>query len=136
MKDFNFGNKASNLGRFAHKHTVEVLTAVAVLLGAFSAWTHLFWGNLAGSMLFLVVGSIVGLFWAYPVDHLMKRIYQISGGQNRMMMLIAEGVKILIALFIPFLYFAFVGLMGGTAYQYYIRTTHGSGGKDTKNLSK
>lgn len=132
MKDFNLGNKASNLGRFAHKHTVEVLTAVAVLIGAFSAWTHLFWGTLSWSMLFLVVGSIVGLFWAYPVDHLMKKIYRVSGGQNRMMMLVAEGIKILIALFIPFLYFAFIGLMGGTAYQYYIRTTHGSSGKDSK----
>lgn len=124
MKKFDLGDKIPKMEQFAHRYMVETFTAAAIIIGAISAWGHFFFGTFAWSILFLVIGAVFGLFWAHPADRLIKRMYAFSSGQNKAMLVVFECVKILIALFIPFIYFALVGVMAGTAYQYYIRTTH------------
>ena len=107
--------------RFARHHMVETLTMAAILLGAFSAWSHMFIGTLGWSVAFLVVGSALGIFLPRRMDHLMKWVYSFSREGSPSATFVAEGIKIAIALFLPFLYFGFLGIMTGTAYQYYSR---------------
>ncbi len=123
MKRFNLKENLPLVENFTRKYVVEVLTAVAIVAGAFSSWLDLFWGSWGWSALFLVIGAVVGLFWSKGVDPMIKKMYSFSAG-NKVMMIGSECVKILIALFIPFIYFAFVGLMAGTAYQYYLHFMH------------
>lgn len=113
----------SGVEKFAHKYMVETLTAVAIVVGAFSAWTHLFVGTLGWSMLFLVIGSIVGIFMPSQMDNVLKMVYSYSRGGSRTSAIIGEAVKIAVALFLPFVYFAFLGVMTGTAYQYYVNVS-------------
>ncbi len=121
----------SGLERFAHKYTIETLTAVAIVVGAFSAWMHLFMGTLGWSILFLVIGSILGIFLPVQMDIAMKKVYSYSGSGKQMPTIVAEVVKIAVALFLPFVYFAFLGVLTGTAYQYYVHYSQ-SGQKGNK----
>jgi hypothetical protein len=41
--------------------------------------------------------------------------------------MVAEGIKIAVALFVPFVYFAFLGLLVGTGYHFYARVGHKNG---------
>lgn len=121
----------SGVERFAHKHMIETLTVAAVLVAALSSWIHLFVGTLAWSVLFLVIGSALGIFLPNRMDMVMKKIYSFSRGGSSVTLYVAEGVKIGIALFLPFVYFAFLGVMAGTAYHYYVQGCQG-GNKGNK----
>ncbi len=121
----------SGVERFAHKHMVETLTVAAILVGAFSSWAHLFVGTLAWSVLFLAVGAILGIFLPNQMDMAMKKVYSFARGSKPTMMYVAEGVKIVIALLLPFVYFGFLGIMTGTAYHYYVHYSQ-SGNKGNK----
>jgi hypothetical protein len=104
---------------FSRKHVVELMTAAAVLVGAISAWMHLFVSNVGWSVLFLDVGALCGIFFASHVDRIFRKIYSFSQGGHTTM-IIMESLKIAVALFIPFVYAAFFGAMAGSAFQYYI----------------
>ena len=98
----------SGVEKFAHKYMVETMTVAAIIVGALSAWMHFFVGTLGWSILFLVIGSIFGIFMPVQMDWAMKKIYSYSRWGNRTSAIIAESVKIAIALFLPFLYFGFL----------------------------
>ena len=122
----------SGVGKFTHKYMVETMTVAAIVVATFSAWMHLFVGTLGWSVWLLVVGSILGIFMPMRMDWLMKKIYSYSKGESRISAIIAESAKIAIALFLPFVYFAFLGVMTGTAYQYYVHTSHSGHNKGNK----
>ncbi len=131
MKRFNLRENLPYMESFARKYVVEVLTMVAIVVAAFSAWAHLFWGTVGWSLLFLVIGAAAGLFWSKGIDQWMKKVYSFSAA-SKVMMIGAGSVKILIALFVPFIYFAFLGAMAGTAYQYYLNFMHSESSKGSK----
>lgn len=119
----NLNNMRSNLSgleRFAHKYMVESLTVAAIIVGAFSSWAHLFLGTLTWSVVFMVIGAVLGIFLPTQMDMIIKKIYSFSRSGKQMSTIVAEAVKIAIALFIPVVYFAFLGALAGTAYQYYV----------------
>jgi hypothetical protein len=109
--------------KFTHKHLVETLTVVAILIAVFSGWMHFFIGTWGWSIIFLALGAIAGLFAPVQMDSLMMKIYSFSKGVGRPKVITAEVVKMAVALFFPFVYFCFMGIMSGTALQYYIHTS-------------
>lgn len=112
--------------KFTYRYLVETLTVVAILIAVFSGWMHIFIGTLGWSTLFLSLGVIAGLFAPVQMDSIMMKIYSFSKGASRSKVLTAEVIKIAIALFLPFIYFCFIGIMSGTAFQYYIHTSSNS----------
>lgn len=113
----------SEVEKFTHKHLVETLTVVAIIVATFSGWMHFFIGTMGWSILFLAIGSIAGLFAPTQMDAIMMKIYSFSRGKGRTGVIVAEAIKIAVALLIPFLYFGFMGVMSGTAFQYYLHTS-------------
>lgn len=110
----------SGLERFANRHLVETLTWGAFVLSIFSAWSGLFIGTLGWCLLFLIAGVGVGVFFPRNVDHVLKKIYSFSGSSKQLTPIVAEVIKIIVALFLPFIYLGFAGVMAGTAFEYYI----------------
>jgi hypothetical protein len=121
----------SGLENFATRHTVETLTIVAIILGAISSWGHFFLGSLGWSILFVVIGSGLGMFLPHQMDTVIKKTYPQGMDRKKTYVIGFEVVKILFALFIPFIYFGFLGVMAGTAYQYYVHNSE-SGNKSNK----
>lgn len=129
--ELNNNNNSNNKGKmnfpkmenFVHRYTIESLTVLAIIVAALSSWAHFFVGTFGLSMLFLVLGSIAGIFFPGQMDVAMRKVYALPG-RGKVPVIVAEVVKILIALLLPFVYFALLGVMAGTAFQYYIENTH------------
>lgn len=115
----------SGVEKLARRYPIEILTAIAILIATLSAWAGFFVGTLGWSIFFLAIGAIVGIFFPIYIDKGIKAIYSYSIGVKKMGLIIAEIIKIGVALFLPFLYFGFLGLMAGTSYHYYTRFMQG-----------
>lgn len=113
----------ADVEKFTYRHLVETLTVIAILIATFSGWMHFFIGTMGWSILFLALGAIGGVFAPAQMDKVMMSIYSYSKRRSRPAVISAEVIKIAIALFFPFVYFCFMGIMAGTAFQYYIHTT-------------
>jgi hypothetical protein len=114
------GVSAQEIENFAKKHTPEVFSTIAIFVGAISSIFDFFTG--AGfSILFCAIGAIVAIAFPASVEKTLKRIYTFTLKQEKTTEMVLGGVKILIAIFLPFIYFGFVGLLSGTAYHFYIR---------------
>ena len=111
----------SGVEQFARKYTVETLTAVAILVATLSSWGRFFIGSFGWAVVFVAVGAIIGIFFPTQIDHGIKRAHAFSIKEGRTGEILMEVIKIAIALFLPFLYFGFLGLMTGTSYHYYAR---------------
>lgn len=122
MGDWNVDNVKQSFSGFCSKYMVETVTLVAIVLGAVSSWLNLFIGSWGWSILFLVVGCGLGLLMPSKMDKMIKKIYSFSCGSNQTTIWMAQGAKMAVALFLPFAYFWFLGVMAGTAYEYYIHT--------------
>lgn len=114
------GVSVQELENFARKHTSELLSVLATLIAAFSSAYDFFTGPRL-TILFLAVGVVVAIIFPTPIERSLKQLYQFTFKQEKTTELIIGGVKILIAVFIPFIYFGLVGLLAGTSYHYYIR---------------
>jgi hypothetical protein len=59
------------------------------------------------------LGIILGIFFPVPVERGLKQIYGFVFKQEKSTQLILAGVKIVIAIFIPFVLFGLAGLLAG-----------------------
>lgn len=122
----------SGMKKLAHKHLWEGLSAIAIIVALLSAWGHFFWGTMNWSLILMAVGSIVAIFLPWQIDRGIKQIHSWGHGRNKAWGLIIEGIKIAVALFIPFIYFAWLGMMAGTAIHYYIQHTYNGEDRGSK----
>ncbi len=114
------GISLEQIEHFTKKHTPEVFSTVALFAGAISSIFDFFSG--AGwSVFFIVIGMIFAMAYPMVVEKKLKQLYTFSLAQEKTVEMVLGGAKIIIALFLPFLYFGFLGLLAGTSYHYYIR---------------
>ena len=114
------GISPGQLENFARKHTPEVFSTVALFLGAISSIFDFFTGP-GWSILFCTIGTIVAISFPAATEQKLKKIYEFSLSQDKMTEMILGGVKIVLAIFLPFIYFGLVGMLAGTSYHYYVR---------------
>ena len=114
------GVSVHELENFARKHTTELLSVLATVIGAISSSYDFFTGPKM-TIFFLAIGAIVAIIFPAPVERALKQLYNFTFKQEKTTELIIGGVKIIIAVFIPFIYFGLMGLLAGTSYHYYIR---------------
>lgn len=114
--------------KFVRKYTTETLMVIAIFVAGFSSYAHFFWGTVGWSIIFMTIGAGFGIFFPSLIDQGLRKIFAISSG-NKTGELIADGAKIAVALFVPFVYFCFLGLLVGTGYHHYSRFGQHKGGK-------
>ena len=114
------GISTHQIENFARKHTQEVFSTLAIFIGAVSSIFDFFTGA-SWSILFLAIAAIVAIAFPVAVEKKLKKFYNFSLKQDKTTEMVLGGVKIVIAIFLPFLYFGFLGLLAGTSYHYYIR---------------
>ena len=114
------GVSVDELEGFARKHTTELFSVIAMIIGAISSSYDFFTGPKL-TILFLTLGALVAVFFPAPVEKGLKQLYSFTFKQDKMTEIILGVVKIVVAIFIPFLYFGLLGLLAGTSYHYYIR---------------
>ena len=114
------GVSVQEIEDFARKHTTEVFSVLALIIGAISSTFDFFTGP-GWTIIFTALGAIAGVFFPAPVEKILKQLYSFTLKQEKTTEMILGGVKIIIAIFIPFIYFGLIGLLAGTSYHYYLR---------------
>lgn len=120
MDKFKEGVSVREVEDFAKKHTIEVFTILAIVIGSISSMYDFFIGPRM-TILFLAIGIILGILFPAPVEKGLKQFYSFTFKQEKMTQIIIGIVKIIVALFIPFIFFGVMGLLAGTSYHYYTR---------------
>ena len=105
---------------FTRKHMTEVFTVAALVIGAVSSSWDFFTGPKLTIFLF-ALGAVLGIFFPVPVEKGLKQLYGFSYKQEKTTQLVFGAVKIVVAIFIPFVLFGVFGLLAGTSYHYYTR---------------
>ncbi|MDE3055195.1 MAG: hypothetical protein KGI80_00645 [Verrucomicrobiota bacterium] len=117
MKD---GLSIHDIENFTSKNATQVLTVIALVVAGISSIFNFFTGPKL-SVFFLVVGTLLAIFFPLASEKGLKQFYTFTFKQEKVTELIFGSMKILVALFIPFLYFGFIGLLAGTSYHYFVR---------------
>jgi hypothetical protein len=116
------GISPQELENFVRSHTPEVFSIFAIFVSAVSSMFDFFAG--AGwSILFAAIGAIFAISFPVQVDNKLKKFYKFSIHQEKGTEMVLGGVKIVIAIFLPFIFFGFLGLLAGVSYHFYIRHT-------------
>jgi membrane associated rhomboid family serine protease len=114
------GVSVQEIEQFARKHSTEVFTVLALIIGAISSAFQFFTGP-GLTIIFMAIGAIIGIFFPIPVEKSLKQLYAFTHKQENTTQLVLGAVKIVIAIFIPFILFGVFGLLSGTSYHYYNR---------------
>lgn len=114
------GVSVDELEGFARKHTTEVFSTLALIIATISSSFDFFTGPKL-TIFFLALGALLAIFFPAPVERGLKQLYTFTFKQEKMTEIILGCVKIIIAIFIPFIYFGLTGLLAGTSYHYYVR---------------
>lgn len=107
------------MGHFTRRYLREILTVVALLAAAFSSWKGFLINGLGMSLLFVVVGLIVGIVLPTYVNQAIHKFYELTSKKGQTAEIIIECVKIVGAFFLAFIYFFGVGMLASSAYHYF-----------------
>jgi hypothetical protein len=114
------GVSVDEIESFAKKHMTEVLTVLALIVGAVSSAFDFFTGP-GLTLIFAAVGTIFGIFFPAPVERGLKQFYQFTYKQEKTTQMVLGAVKVVMGIFIPFVLFGLLGLLAGTSYHYFTR---------------
>ena len=114
------GMSVEEMENFARKYTVELFSALAIIIGTISSMYDFFSGPKI-TIFFTALGALLGVFFPVPSERGLKQFYTFAYKQEKLTQLILGCVQIVVALFIPFILFGLVGLLAGTSYHYYTR---------------
>jgi hypothetical protein len=120
LKEIN----TEELQNFYQKNTLEVLSALSLVIGAISSSWDFFTGPKLTIIVF-ALGAVVAIFFTKQVRKMLNQLYsQIVKSGSKTTVLIAGAVSIVLGIFIPFVLFGVFGLLAGTAFHYF---THEAG---------
>lgn len=114
------GVSVHEIEEFARKHTVEAFAILAIVIAAISSMFDFFTGP-GWSVLFTALGMVCAVFFANRFESGVKTCYQFLHKQEKFTQIVLGIVKIVLALFVPFVIFCGIGVLAGTAYHYYVR---------------
>lgn len=114
------GVSVKEIEEFARHHTIEVFSVLAIIIATITSCWDYFTGPKL-SIFFLALGTVVTILFPVPIERMLKQLYGFALKQEKSTQLMLGAVKIVVALFVPFILFGVVGLLAGSSYHYYIR---------------
>lgn len=103
------GVSVKEIENFAKKHRFEVFFCVAFVLACF--FTFVFFA--AWSLIFAVIGAILGVAMASGIDRMIKTMVRFVLKQERTTQIVLAVVGWVLSIFLPPLTFMLIGLAGG-----------------------
>lgn len=108
------GVSVQELENFAKKYTSELFSALALFIATISSLFDFFTGS-GWSVLFAGLGAIAGLLFPNQINTTLGKFYDMVQKQEKMTQIIIGSVKIVIAVFVPFVLFTIIALLGGAS---------------------
>jgi len=109
------GVSVKEIEEFTKKHRCEVFFCLAFILACF--FTFVMWGP-GWSVVATATGGVIGVLLSHKVAHFSKMILQFIFKQEQTTQLVLGIIFLILAIFIPPLYFLLLGLHGGKDMQH------------------
>jgi hypothetical protein len=105
------GVSVKEIEEFTKKHRYEVFfCALFVLTCIFSIFGH-FGGG--WSIFFAMGGAVLGIIFPSKTESLLKMVFTFIFKQEKTIQIVLGAVSLLLAIFLPFIIFLVIGLIGG-----------------------
>jgi hypothetical protein len=114
------GVSVKEIEDFARNHTIEVFSILAIIIATITSCWDFFTGPKL-SIFCMALGMMASILFPVPIERGLKQLYNFVLKQEKSTQLIIGTVKIVAALFVPFILFALFGLLAGSSYHYFIR---------------
>jgi hypothetical protein len=114
------GVSVQELENLARKYTVEVFFIFSIFIATISS----IWGFFIGytwSLLFFGIGSILSVAFPEPTLKFSKKLYKLFGRQDKPSQVAVGIVRIVLAIFLPLIIFAELGMLTGVAFHHLIK---------------
>lgn len=115
------GVSVHEIEEFARQHTMEAFSVLAIIIATVTSSWNFFLGGPKIALFFVALGMIATILFPVPVERWLKQLYGFPLKQEKSTQMILGAVKIVAAIFIPFIIFAVVGLLAGSSYHFYVR---------------
>ncbi len=99
----------------ARKYAYEGFSALAIIIAGISAIFDFFSGAKV-SLFFAAAAVVVTLFFYRKVKGMLQRFYDFLTKQERSTLIVIGIVRLVLALFLPFVIFAGMGFLAGVSY--------------------
>lgn len=116
------GVSVQEIENFARKHLTEVLLILAIIIATISSMFN-FFTSASWSILFAGIGAIISIALPEKIEAFQRAIFKFAFKQEKTTQIIIGSVRIILAIFLPLVLFAELGLLAGTAFHYLIKTS-------------
>ena len=117
---FKEGVSVQELEHFARKYLVEVFVIISVIIATISSSMHFF--NGAGWSLMLGgIGAILSIALPAQIHKIEKIYFSFVSKQEQTAQIAIGAVQLIIALFLPFIIFAQLGMLAGISFHHFSR---------------
>jgi hypothetical protein len=130
MNDKKLGEKikegvsVQELESLARKYTTEVFLILSIFVASISSIFNFF--TAAGwSIAFAGLGAIVSLAIPEAIMNFHKKLLKFFFKQEKVIQITIGVVRIVVGLFVPFIIFAEMGLLAGSAFHFFSKQIHG-----------
>ena len=117
------GVSVKEIEEFTKKHRYEVFFCVLFLLTAIFGIAGHF--GPSWNIFFAMAGAILGVIFPNKVEAVVSMVFRFIFKQDKTIQMVLGGVALILAIFVSFIVFLFVGLIGG-------RTMHIMAGDSSK----
>ncbi len=114
------GVSVKEIEEFTRKHTTEVFSVLAIIIATASSSWDFFTGPKT-TIFFTALGCVLAVLFPVPIERGLKQFYNFVFKQDKNTQMIVGAVKVVIAIFIPFILFGLIGLLAGSSYHYFVR---------------
>ncbi len=126
------GVSVQEIESFARKYTTEVFIILSIIIAVFSSIFDIFAGGPISSLFFIGLGAILTIAIPDKIEPFHKKVVTMLCKEEKTMQILIGVLRIIIALFIPFVIFAELGLLSGFAYHHHNKMQSHKANKESK----
>ncbi len=115
------GISVREIETFARKYTVEGFLIFSIIIATFSSIFGFFTGY-GWSLFFAGLGAIASIAFPAAMMNFEKKLFKLLTREEKVAQIAIGVVRIVLALFIPFVIFAEIGILAGSAFHHYSRS--------------
>ncbi|NGX33271.1 MAG: hypothetical protein K1060chlam4_01333 [Candidatus Anoxychlamydiales bacterium] len=119
------GVSVEEIEKFARKYTNEVFLILALIIATISSVFGFFTGP-SWSLIFAGLLAIIGIALPVQVGKFLKKILKFQATAPKTTIIIIGIVRIVLAVFVPLILFAEIGLLAGYSFHTTTRELHGT----------
>ena len=114
------GVSVKEIESFTNKYLTELFIIVAIIVASISSTFDFFMGP-GWSIILAGIGAILSIALPDKIRRLQGKLFDFLRKQEKITQIIVGAVRIIVALFLPFIIFLEIGLLAGLAFHHFFK---------------